>query len=295
MRAPVGRFAPTPSGPLHFGSLLTAVASFLDSKSHGGRWLLRIDDLDRTRSDRKHATDIIEILARHGLESDEPPIWQSEREELYARAIRTLRSAHRVYQCICSRKTLWGFSTYPGTCRQARHAPSANQSTRFIVPPGEVCVEDEIQGRYCEDLSTSCGDFVVVRRDGFIAYHLATVLDDADMHVTHVVRGADLLTSTPRQVALAEALGLRAPSFAHIPVVLDTSGHKASKSLASTPINALSEHDVKQHLSTCMQLLGLLPPKLSEHSPESLLAWASARFTLRRLPAQLTRSDFVCL
>ncbi len=295
MHRPIGRFAPTPSGPLHFGSLLTAVASFLDIKSRGGAWLLRIDDLDSARTDRKHAADIINMLARHGLKSDSPPIWQSEREALYARAIRRLRRSHQVYQCICSRKTLHGIGAYPGTCRQAGIEVAANQCTRFVVQKREISVEDEVQGRYAEDLTMTCGDFVVVRRDGFVAYHLATVLDDADMKVTRVVRGADLLASTPRQIALAKSLRLSVPSFAHMPVMLDGSGRKASKRLASTPLGALSDRDVKQHLATCLQLLGLIPPKHCGHSPEALLDWACARFTLRAVPPVLARSDFVCL
>ncbi len=295
MLHPVGRFAPTPSGPLHFGSLLTAVASYLDIKSKGGVWLLRIDDLDIARSKREHALDILNVLSRHGLRSDSPAVWQSEREVLYSRAIERLRRDAKIYQCICSRKTLKGVAAYPGTCRHAHIKVAANQSTRFIVPQQELCVEDEVQGRYCQHLTTSCGDFVVVRRDGFVAYHLATVLDDADMHVTRVVRGADLLASTPRQIALAGALGLRVPSFAHVPVVPDASGHKASKSFASTPLDALCDFEIKQNLAACMQLLGLSPPRLTRHSPESLLNWASKRFTLRRVPSALTRSDFACL
>jgi len=290
-----GRFAPTPSGPLHFGSLLTAVASYLDIKSKGGVWLLRIDDLDSTRTNREHAIDILNVLSRHGLSSDAPAVWQSERAALYSRAIERLRREAKIYQCSCSRKMLKGVATYPGTCREARIQVAANQSTRFVVPQQEVCVEDEVQGRYCERLAASCGDFVVVRRDGFVAYHLATVLDDADMHVTRVVRGADLLASAPRQIALATALGLRVPSFAHVPVVLDTRGHKASKSLASTPLDAISDFEIKQNLAACMQLLGLSPPRLAQHSPGSLLDWASKRFTLRRVPSVLTRSDFACL
>ena len=302
MSRPIGRFAPTPSGPLHFGSLLTAVASYLDIKSKGGRWLLRIDDLDTARTSRAQALDILDLLECHGLVSDITPVWQSERESLYREAIARLRQARQVFQCTCSRKTLAPTGVYPGiypgTCRHANLPLARDQSTRFMVPQAEVCFDDEVQGRYCESLAKSCGDFVVVRRDGFVAYHLATVVDDADLGVTRVVRGADLLASTPRQIALARALALPVPSFAHLPVLLDAQGRKASKRLASTPLGqapSLAMSEVKRNLAACMQLLGLSTPRLAAHSPVSLLDWASERFELSRVPSEHTRSDFSCL
>ena len=291
----IARFAPTPSGPLHFGSLLTAVASYLDIKSKGGLWLVRIDDLDRARTSRAHALDILDVLARHGLVSDTPAVWQSQRAPLYADAVKRLAEAGQVFQCTCSRKTLEGSSVYPGTCREAGIAAAAGQSTRFMVPQAEVCVDDEVQGKFCQALAEVCGDFVVVRRDGFVAYHLATVVDDADLGVTRVVRGADLLASTPRQIALARALALPVPSFAHVPVVLDGDGRKASKSLASTALDATSPMHATQNLAACMQLLGLATPRLARHRPESLLRWAIKRFEVGRLPSIHARSDFFCL
>ena len=292
---PTGRFAPTPSGPLHFGSLLTAVASYLDIKSQGGRWLLRMDDLDPRRSSYESAHDILEVLQRHGLESDAPCVWQGERGPIYADALASLREINQAFECTCTRKKLKGHRIYPGTCRDLAIPPGPNRSTRFNAPAIKITVEDAVQGSIQEHLASDCGDFVVFRRDGVAAYHLATVVDDAQMGVTRVLRGADLLASAPRQVALARALGLSVPSFAHIPVVLDARKRKASKSLAATPVQALSQMEVKRNLAWCMQLLGLSTPRLGFHSPESLLDWASERFCLDQVPSVTVRSDFLCL
>lgn len=294
-RLPTGRFAPTPSGPLHFGSLLTAVASYLDIKSRGGRWLVRMDDLDPRRSSLESARTILKTLERHGLSSDAPCVWQSQRGTLYADALNALRKAGSVFECTCTRKSLAGHAIYPGTCRNAALPVGAHQSTRFIAPEARITVKDAIQGEFEEHLASDCGDFVVFRRDGVTAYHLATVVDDADMGVTGIVRGADLLPSTARQVALAQALGHSVPCFAHIPVVLDANKRKASKRLAATPVRALSDLEVKCNLLWCMQLLGMPTPRLASHSPDSLLDWASKRFRLESVPSLALRSDFLCL
>lgn len=254
-----------------------------------------MDDLDPHRSDRRTALDILATLERHGLESDAPCVWQSEREPLYQRALETLRRGGRVFECKCSRKRLAGHSLYPGNCRNSAIPPDPNQSTRFIAPAVTIKIRDEVQGDYQQHLATKCGDFVVYRRDSVTAYHLATVVDDADMGITRVVRGADLLESTPRQVALAEALGYRAPSFGHIPLVLDAQERKASKSLAATPVEALSETHVKCNLAWCLALLGMQSPSLHGHSPSSLLEWASKRFRIDQVPSVPVRSDFLCL
>lgn len=291
----IGRFAPTPSGPLHFGSLLAAVASYLDIKSRGGLWLLRMDDLDPHRTKRKIGLDIIESLERHGLVSDAPCIWQSERHELYEGAIAKLRKREQVFECLCSRKQIAKAPIYPGTCRKAGVLPGPERSTRFLAPNIVICLEDGVQGPFVQDLAKDCGDFVVYRRDGVAAYHLATVVDDADMGITHILRGADLLASTPRQVGLCQALGLKPPSFAHIPVVVDARNRKASKRLASTPIDSRAELQVKCNLAWCMELLGLRTPTIRGHSTESLLRWATQRFSLDLIPKQGVRSDFICL
>ncbi len=291
----IGRFAPTPSGPLHFGSLLTALASYLDVKSRGGRWLLRMDDLDPQRSDHDTAVGIIATLERHGLISDAPCVWQSRRAPLYAQALATLRAAGQVFECTCSRKTLGEQRIYPGTCRRARIPPGPRQSTRFLAQAVMISIEDLVQGSFTQHLAHECGDFVVFRRDAVAAYHLATVVDDAAMGVTRVVRGADLLESTPRQVALAQSLGLPIPTFAHIPVVLDSQQRKASKRLAATPVAPLCETQVKCNLLWCMQLLGMSPPRPRAHSPASLLDWASRHFRLEQVPARPVCTDFVCL
>lgn len=290
-----GRFAPTPSGPLHFGSLLAALASYLDIKSRGGRWLLRMDDLDPHRTSRKIGLNIIETLASHGLASDAPCVWQSERQELYARALATLRTRGLVFECLCSRKQITGAPIYPGTCREAGVPCGPERSTRFLAPSTRISIADEVQGTFTQNLAEDCGDFIVFRRDRVAAYHLATVVDDADMAVTRVVRGADLLASTPRQVGLCQALGFAPPDFAHIPVLLDAENRKASKRLASTPVGGRLELELKCNLAWCMELLGLRTPQIREHSAESLLDWAVKHFHRDLIPRQAICSDFICL
>lgn len=275
--------------------MLTAVASYLDIRSQNGDWLLRVDDLDEQRGSRSTALYILDVLERHGLASDRACVWQSDRKQMYAQALETLRRHKWVFECTCSRKQLAGEQLYPGTCRDAGIVPGTGRSTRFVAPDAEMHIRDDVQGKYSQNLATDCGDFVVYRRDGVAAYHLATVLDDADMGVTRVVRGADLLDSTPRQVALSQALGLPTPSFAHIPVLLDPEGRKSSKSLSSTPVDALTDFDVKCNLHWCLQLLGLSTPPIRAHSVESLLHWAAQRFDISAMPSQPVRSDFVCL
>ena len=254
-----------------------------------------MDDLDEQRSSRDAALDILETLERHGLVSDGPCVWQSDRTELYSRARENLRSRGKVFECTCSRKQIAGAATYPGTCREAGIAPGPDRSTRFIATDTRIRIEDQVQGHFSENLAHKCGDFVIYRRDGAAAYHLATVVDDADMGITRVVRGADLLASTPRQVALCQALGLHIPEFAHIPVLLDAQGRKVSKRLSSTPVDALNELQVKCNLLWCFEFLGLPTPRLGSHLAKSLLHWAAKRFRIGAVPRVPVRSDFVCL
>lgn len=209
-----GRFAPSPTGPLHFGSLVTALASYLDARAHGGKWLVRIEDVDEPRSARGAADDILRTLERFGLEWDEPVMYQSRRAEAYRDAFEKLRRQGMVYACACSRKETG--PVYPGTCRARAPEPGRPVAWRVVTENND--------------------DFVVLRADGFFAYQLAVVVDDAEQRITDVVRGADLLDSTPRQIWLQKLLGYAHPRYRHVPVVTNEAGEKLSKQTLAPPL-----------------------------------------------------------
>ncbi|WP_454763278.1 tRNA glutamyl-Q(34) synthetase GluQRS [Cupriavidus campinensis] len=245
-----GRFAPSPTGPLHLGSLVTALASWLDARAHGGDWLVRIEDIDYPRCVKGADADILQTLERLGLHPDEPPVWQSRRESLYADALRRLDADGHLYPCGCSRKEIADSLVhvrerhqtlgYPGTCRNGLHG-KLPRAWRVRVPDGPaatICFDDRWQGRQCQDLETELGDFVLRRADGLWAYQLAVVVDDAAQGITHIVRGADLLDSTPRQIHLQHLLELPTPVYLHVPVVVNAEGEKLSKQSGAQAIDA---------------------------------------------------------
>lgn len=226
----VGRFAPTPSGYLHFGSLVAAVASYLDARAVGGRWLVRMEDLDPPREVPGAQQAILETLERYGFEWDGAVERQSERFPAYAAVVEQLLRSGLAYACSCSRKQLEGFAgIYPGFCRDAGHARE-DAAIRLRVPELEYRFVDRVQGEVRQHLGREVGDFVIQRRDGFYAYQLAVVLDDAWQGITDIVRGADLLDSTPRQLYLQELLGLSQPRYLHVPLIVQPDGHKLGKS-----------------------------------------------------------------
>lgn len=286
----VGRFAPTPSGPLHFGSLLTAVASFLDARAHAGTWRLRIDDLDTPRSVPGATDGIRRTLAEHALHWDGPVAFQSDHVADYRAALSELSRQGLCFRCTCSRKDLRGHGVYPGTCRTRNVPPGPEAALRVHVPDVEYALEDRLQGRYAECLARATGDFVVARRDGLTAYQLAVVVDDAAMRVTDVVRGADLLDSTPRQLFLAERLGFETPRYLHLPVIADRNGEKLSKRTAASTI---APGHPGQDLQWSLELLGLEPPERG--TPEELLAWAVPRWDAERLPRGTTLATWTSL
>ncbi len=237
-----GRFAPTPSGPLHFGSLIAALGSYLEARTRGGEWLVRIEDVDAPRVVPGAADRILRALEAYGFEWDGAVVYQSRRGEAYRAAVERLRRRGLVYACSCSRKRLAETArrgidgpVYPGTCRGRApgHEPAA---LRLIVPDARVVFEDALQGRVGCDVARECGDIVLRRADGIHTYQLAVVVDDAEQAITHVVRGADLLTSTPRQVVLQRHLGLPTPAYLHLPVALDAAGEKLSKQSLAAPL-----------------------------------------------------------
>ncbi|NEV63266.1 tRNA glutamyl-Q(34) synthetase GluQRS [Thiorhodococcus minor] len=254
-----GRFAPSPTGPLHFGSMLAAVASYADARACGGRWLVRMEDIDRPREVPGAATDILETLAAFGLEWDEPIIYQRERTQAYADALASLTRQGRTYPCGCSRAEIARHGrpgpegpVYPGTCRAGLPPDRQPRSLRLKADARPLHFTDRIQGDQTQSVRDSVGDFVLRRADGIHAYQLAVVVDDASQGITHVVRGADLLLSTPRQILLQQALGVAQPSYAHIPLMLDAQGRKLSKSLASAPVDAADPLPALRKAWTCL-------------------------------------------
>ncbi len=242
----VGRFAPSPTGPLHFGSLVAAVASYADARGANGRWLLRIEDVDTTRCTKAAEVEILRQLAAYGFESDGEITRQSQRTEQYAHAVAQLTHSGDVFVCTCSRKMLEtayrneeGEAIYPGTCRGARHAVQ-RCSLRLRVPSSEQAVirfVDRSFGVITQDVSSQVGDFILRRADGLYTYQLAVVIDDTQQGITDVVRGADLLVNTPRQIYLQRALGMITPTYLHVPVARNINGEKLSKQTLAQAIS----------------------------------------------------------
>lgn len=278
---PHGRFAPSPSGPLHFGSIVAALASHLEARVAGGRWSLRIENIDRQRERAGAADAIVRELERLELHWDGPVIWQSARVEAYREVAASLLREGIAYACSCSRREV-GNAIYPGACRARGLAWTAGRALRLRVPAVDLAFIDRLQGPYCQALAQDCGDFVVWRADGDPAYHLAVVLDDAAQAVTDVVRGADLLDSTPRQIHLQRHLQLPTPRYAHLPVALDADGRKLSKQTADTLIEMTPASTV---LTAALAFLGHPPPPaLSGAPPAELLAWALGHWRLANVP-----------
>lgn len=265
----VGRFAPSPTGALHLGSLVAALGSFLDARHHSGRWLVRVEDLDTARCLPGGAQQILETLEALGLLWDGEVLYQSRRTARYAAALATLTARGLTFECSCSRRDLAG-SPYPGTCRSAPARPGAT-ATRFRVSRKTVHFDDRIQGPQHVEL-TLLGDVVIRRRDGAFAYQLAVVVDDAEQGVSDIVRGADLLDSTGWQIALQQALGLPTPRYAHLPVIMEDAHGKLSKSRGSL---ALDRTRPGVQLTRALSLLQLQPPADLIGAPvATLIQWA---------------------
>lgn len=284
-----GRFAPSPTGPLHFGSLVAAVASWLDARAADGQWLVRMEDLDRPRCVPGAGDIILRQLEAYGLIWDGEILYQSQRDEAYAAALDQLKAAGQAYPCACTRSQLAaaprnaeGESIYPGTCRAGLPAGATPRAWRVRVDDVSACFQDRIHGRLCQKLGTEVGDFIVKRADGLFAYQLAVVVDDAFQGITDVVRGADLLWNTPRQVHLQSLLGLPSPRYAHVPLIVNAAGQKLSK---QTLAPALPESGRGAVLADALEALGqALPAGLQGAGPVELLQWASAHWQLENVP-----------
>lgn len=291
---PVGRFAPSPTGPLHAGSLLAAVASCLEARSRGGRWLLRMEDVDAPRTQPGAADTILRQMEAFGFEWDGPVLYQSARLEAYRAALDALVAAAHAYPCGCTRREIAdsallapdGSHRYPGTCREGLPPGRAARAWRCRTDDAPIIWHDRIQGQQEEHLASSVGDFVLLRADGQFAYQLAVVVDDAWQGVTEVVRGADLLDSTGRQLHLQSLLQLPRPDYAHLPVLTNGAGEKLSKQTRARPLDP--EHP-GEALAEALARLGQCPPAgLAREGLTVIWEWARANWSMTRLPRRRT-------
>jgi glutamyl-Q tRNA(Asp) synthetase len=288
-----GRFAPSPTGPLHFGSLVAAVGSYLDARSQGGEWLLRMEDADTPRNVPGAADTILRTLEAFGFEWDGPVLWQSQRDEAYAATLESLRQTGLAYPCACSRKEIAdsamrpavdGGLAYPGTCRAGLPSGRAARAWRLRVTIDETAFTDRLQGQQAQRLERDVGDFVLRRADGLFAYQLAVVVDDAWQGVTDIVRGADLLDSTPRQIWLQNCLGYPQPRYAHLPVAANAAGEKLSK---QTRAPALNSRHAAAELLRALRFLGQpAPTELAATQPAEVWRWARQHWDFAALPRQ---------
>ncbi len=277
----IGRFAPSPTGDLHFGSLVAAVGSYLRARSQNGRWLLRIEDIDPPREVAGAAARQIATLTNFGLLPDAPVSYQSASNLQHQQALAKLLNDNEAFRCACARRDLPDDGSYPGTCRNGLPPGREARSVRLRTDraPAE-CFDDVVQGRHCDHPGRLSGDFILWRSDGLVAYQLAVVVDDAAAGITEIVRGADLLDSTARQLLIYRRLGLPVPDWMHLPVVTDANGRKLSKSDRDDPIVRLAP---RLALRLALRALGHEPP-VGALSLEALWQWARSSFDVRAIP-----------
>ncbi|MCW3481421.1 tRNA glutamyl-Q(34) synthetase GluQRS [Neisseriaceae bacterium JH1-16] len=281
-----GRFAPSPTGLLHAGSLATAVGSYLEAHSRGGEWLVRIEDLDPPREQPGASVHILATLEAFGFEWDGEVVYQSRRHALYREALQALAERGLAYLCACTRREIALAArpgvdgpVYPGTCRPGLPAGREGRAWRLKVEPGELGFVDRLQGYYAQDLARDVGDFVLLRADGFWAYQLAVVVDDAEQGITDIVRGADLLVSTPRQIWLQRCLDVVTPDYCHLPVLVNAAGEKLSKQTLAPAIEPAS---AAAELRLALVRLGQAPDPACQSVAE-LWQWARANWRLDRV------------
>lgn len=277
-----GRFAPSPTGRLHFGSLVAAVGSYLQARANEGVWLVRMEDIDPPREQAGAAKAILDTLAAFKLASDEPVLFQSTRSDAYREALADLSSKGWTFGCACKRRDLAPGGVYPGTCRDGLPAGRQARSIRVRVGPDPVTIPDAVQGDFVQDLAREVGDFVLRRADGLTAYQLAVVVDDEYQAITEIVRGADLLESTPRQAWLMQLLGFRRPRYAHLPVAVDANGRKLSKQTFARPVD---DEDPAPALAAALAFLGHPPPAaIARQGLKALWRFAETEWRLERVP-----------
>ena len=294
-----GRFAPSPTGPLHFGSLVAALGSYLDARANSGEWLVRMEDVDLPRCVAGADSLILKTLDAYGFEWQGEVMVQSRRTERYRAAFDQLRANEFIFPCACTRKQLAGGATaidggavYDGRCREGLRKGEKPRAWRVRVGDDDIKFDDAIQGCVTQQLQRDVGDFVVLRADGLFAYQLAVVIDDADQQITHVVRGADLIDSTPRQIFLQRLFGLASPGYAHLPVAVDSSGVKLSKQSLAAPVDAAQP---LRALLAAWRFLGQVwgdeaaPGDLREFWPRAIQCWHPELVPRRRT---ITTSDY---
>ena len=286
-----GRFAPSPTGPLHFGSLIAALSSYLEARTQQGEWLVRIEDVDAPRCKPEYESAILRTLACYGFRIDGEIMRQRDRVHDYQLALNRLHNDSCIFGCACTRKEIGdaqlgsdGAPIYPGTCRNGLPAGKEARAWRLRVGWQQISFHDAVQGEVTQNLATEVGDFVLLRADGLFAYQLAVVLDDAEQQITHVVRGADLLDSTPRQIWLQQCLGVPMPHYAHLPVVVNGAGEKLSKQTLADPLN---DSEPVPALWRALHFLGQQPPlALCDSSLTELWQWALHNWSLAKIPRQ---------
>ncbi len=284
-----GRFAPSPPGPMHFGSLGAAVGSYLEARTHRGEWLVRIEDVDTPRCRPEHEYAILRTLDSYGFRYDTKVMRQRERVTEYQKALNRLFHDATIFGCACTRKEIGdstlgsdGAPVYPGTCRVEIRSGKEARAWRIRVGDQNIAFDDAVQGHIEQNLATEVGDFILLRADGLFAYQLAVVVDDAEQGITHVVRGADLLDSTPRQIFLQHGLGVPTPQYAHLPVVVNATGEKLSKQTLAAP---LDDHKPVSSLWQALNFLGQSPPdELRGASLSEFWEWAIIHWSLTKVP-----------
>jgi len=278
----IGRFAPSPTGPLHMGSLVSALGSWADAKQHNGTWLVRIEDIDPQRESPEASQSIIESLQAHHLHADGDISFQNLHSQRYDDALNQLRQQKKLYACTCTRKSLRALnqSNYPGTCKTLHHKED-NRALRVVIENENIEFDDLVHGPMTENVSHSVGDFIVRRRGPFYAYQLAVVTDDAAQGITHVVRGSDLLDNTARQIALQRLLGYDPPQYLHLPLVTQDDGRKLSKQTGAAGLDNTIASD---NLRAAWQHLGQIPAPKSLSSCEAILDHCKARWDRSLIP-----------
>lgn len=274
----IGRFAPSPTGPLHFGSLLTAVASYCDAKANHGKWLVRIEDTDIPRIYPNSETHILSCIDAFQFEPDAEIIFQKDRLTIYEQVLDQLKQQHAIYACQCTRKMLGSNHIYAGTCRDL-NLDFAEQAIRLKVDDLLICFEDRLQGRQCSNLKDDLGDFVLKRRDGIISYQLAVVVDDYLQGITHVVRGADLLDNTARQIWLGSILNYPSLSYMHLPLAMNDQGQKLSKQNLAQALDVSKASELLQQA-----ILALGQPNVELNQPRIMLQQAVQQWDVNLIP-----------
>jgi glutamyl-Q tRNA(Asp) synthetase len=280
-----GRFAPSPTGPLHLGSLIAALASFLDARKNSGVWLVRMEDLDPPREEPGAAKRILDSLEAHGLAWDETVMWQSQRLPAYAAALEQLRQSGHLFACDCTRAMLGPGGSCRGRCGPRQGEIGDSAALRVMVPENlKISFEDQLQGPQSNTLGLEWPDFVLKRKDGLDAYQLAVVVDDAGQGISHVVRGSDLLDSTPRQIFLQQLLRYHTPHYCHLPVITNNLGQKFSK---QNRASALDDRQAPENLRYALRFLNQTPPPAGLEECEEILAFATSQWSPERIPRVL--------